>query len=73
MYISLTVSAYTMSKVFIHCYHCEDRHALNQSQKIVLYRMQKIINALLCKSLPKLMFSKLKHLITFVIFCRFFC
>lgn len=34
--------------------------------------MQKIINALLCKSLPKLMFSKLKHLITFVIFRVFF-
>lgn len=43
----------------------------NQSQKIVLYRTQKIINALLCKSLPKLMFSKLKYLITFVIFWVF--
>jgi len=68
MCISLAVSAYTVSKVFIHGYRYEDQHTVNQSQNIVLYRMQKIINALLCKSLPKLMFSKLKHLITFVIF-----
>lgn len=52
----------------IRCYHCLHQRAINQSLKVVSYHGQKIINVLLLKGLPKLMFSKLKQFIKFGIF-----
>lgn len=54
--------------MYIHCYHCLHQRAINQSLKVASYHLQKIINVLLLKSLPKLMFSKLNQFITFGIF-----
>lgn len=54
--------------MYIHCYHCLHQRAINQSLKVASYHGEKITHVLLLKSLPKLMFSKLRQFITFGIF-----
>lgn len=54
--------------MYIHCYHYLHQRAINQSLKVASHHLQKIINVLLLKTLPKLMLSKLEQFITFGIF-----
>lgn len=54
--------------MYIYCYHYLHQRAINQLLKVVSYHTQKIINVLLLKTLPKLMFLKLKQFIAYGIF-----